>query len=543
MRSRSSFISKATRAVLANFLLLAAGALPAAAPAAAQDSPRAGGELVFVVPAEPPTYDAHREETFAIVHPAAPHYSTLLRVDPFDRGATRLVGDVAESWSVSKDGRTYRFTLRRGVRFHDGSELGARDVKATYDKIVFPPPGVMSNRRGEYIAVEAVESPDPQTVVFRLKWPSPSFLPSLASPFNWIYKADILARDPHWYERNIMGSGPFLFVEYVKGSHWTGKRNPGYWDRGKPYLDGYRAIFIQDSAAQVAAIRGERAMIQFRGFSPPQRDRLVEALGPKITVQESTWECVNPLAINHERKPFDDKRVRRALTLALDRWQGAPALSKISILKEVAGVQGPGTPYAATVAELERLAGYGRDIGKSRAEARRLLREAGAPEGFTFTFKNRGIPNPYEALGVWLADQWRQIGVTAKVETLELGMLYADIRSGNFEVAADFHCSYIVEPDLALFKFQSVDLSPVNYGRYTDRVLDELYQKQSRTPDREERRRLIREFEKRLLDDEAHFIYTLQWHRIVPHSARVRGWTITPSHFLNNQLDTVWLTE
>jgi peptide/nickel transport system substrate-binding protein len=543
MRSRSSFISKATRAVLANFLLLAAGALPAAAPAAAQDSPRAGGELIFVVPAEPPTYDAHREETFAIVHPAAPHYSTLLRVDPFDRGATRLVGDVAESWSVSRDGRTYRFTLRGGVRFHDGSELGARDVKATYDKIIFPPPGVMSNRKGEYLAVEAVEAPDPLTVVFRLKWPSPSFLPSLASPFNWIYKADILARDPHWYERNIMGSGPFLFVEYVKGSHWTGKRNPAYWDRGRPYLDGYRAIFIQDSAAQVAAIRGERAMIQFRGFSPPQRDRLVEALGPKITVQESSWECVNPLAINHERKPFDDKRVRRALTLALDRWQGAPALSKISILKDVAGVQGPGTPYAATVAELERLAGYGRDIGKSRTEARRLLREAGVPEGFTFTFKNRGIPNPYDALGVWLADQWRQIGVTAKIETLELGMLYADIRSGNFEVAADFHCSYIVEPDLALFKFQSVDLSPVNYGRYTDRVLDDLYQKQSRTSDREERRRLIREFEKRLLDDEAHFIYTLQWHRIVPHSARVRGWTITPSHFLNNQLDTVWLAE
>jgi peptide/nickel transport system substrate-binding protein len=110
-------------------------------------------------------------------------------------------------------------------------------------------------------------------------------------------------------------------------------------------------------------------------------------------------------------------------------------------------------------------------------------------------------------------------------------------------VAADFHCSYIVEPDLALFKFQSADLSPVNYSRYTDRTLDDLYQKQSRAADREERRRLIREFEKRLLDDEAHYIYTLQWHRIVPHSARVRGWTITPSHFLNNQLDTVWLSE
>ncbi|HEX6776100.1 MAG TPA: ABC transporter substrate-binding protein, partial [Methylomirabilota bacterium] len=499
--------------------------------------------LVFVVPAEPPSYDAHREETFAVVHPAAPHYNTLLRVDPFDKSGTRVVGDLAESWSVSKDGRTYTFTLRRGVRFHDGSELTARDVKASYDKIIFPPPGIASNRKGEYLVVEAVEARGPLTVVFRLKWASPSFLSSLASPFNWIYKADILVRDIRWYERNVMGTGPFLFVEYVKGSHWIGRKNPDYWDRGKPYLDGYRAIFVQDSAAQVAAIRGQRAMIQFRGFSPPERDTLVAALGPKVTVQESPWECVNPLAINHERKPFDDRRVRRALTLALDRWQGAQALSKITILKEVTGVQGPGTPFAATGPELERLAGYGRDIGKARAEARRLLREAGVPEGFTFTFKNRGIPNPYAALAVWLADQWQQIGVAAKIETLELGMLYADIRGGNFEVAADFHCSYIVEPDLALFKFQSAERSPVNYSRYTDRILDDLYEKQSRASDREERRRLIREFEKRLLDEEVHYIYTLQWHRIVPHSARVRGWTITPSHFLNNQLDTVWLAD
>jgi peptide/nickel transport system substrate-binding protein len=203
-----------------------AGALPAVA----QEAPRQGGELVFVVPAEPPSYDAHREETFAIVHPAAPHYSTLLRVDPFDRGGTRIVGDLAESWSASRDGRTYTFTLRRGVRFHDGSELTARDVKASYDKIIFPPPGIASNRKGEYIVVESVEAPDPLTVVFRLKWASASFLPSLASPFNWIYKAEILGRDMRWYERNIMGTGPFTFVEYVKGSHWIGKKNPSYWD-------------------------------------------------------------------------------------------------------------------------------------------------------------------------------------------------------------------------------------------------------------------------------------------------------------------------
>ena len=528
------------RRFLAGLLLLA---LAASAPAGAQESPRRGGELIFVVPAEPPSYDAHREETFAVVHPAAPHYSTLLRVDPGDRTGTRLVGDLAESWTVAPDGRTYSFRIRRGVRFHDGGELTARDVKASYDKIVFPPPGVTSNRKGEYLGVDAITAPDLSTVVFRLKWPLASFLSSLASPFNWIYKADILARDVHWYEKNVMGTGPFLFVEYVKGSHWIGRRNPDYWDKGKPYLDGYRALFVRESAAQVAAIRGQRAMIQFRGFSPPERDTLVQALGSGVTVQESPWECSNPLAVNHERKPFDDRRVRRALSLALDRYQGATTLSRLTILREVAGVQGATTPFATPPAELERLAGYSRDIAKSRAEARRLLREAGVPEGFAFTFKNRGIPNPYDALGVWLVDQWRQIGLNVRIETLELGMLYRDIFGGNFEVAADFHCSSIVEPDLALFKFQSMDVSPINYSRYVDRTLDDLYQKQSRAADTAERRRYLREFEKRLLDEEAHYIYTFQWHRIVVHSARVRGWTITPSHFLNNQLDTVWLAE
>src|SRR5436853_2652291 len=195
-------------------LLLAA----TAGPAAAQESPRYGGELVFVVPAEPPSYDAHREETFALVHPAAPHYNTLLRVDPADRSGTRIVGDLADSWSVSKDGRTYTFKLRLGVRFHDGSECTSRDVKATYDHIIY---GVASNRKGEYIAVDAVDAPDPSTAVFRLKWATTSFLGSLASPFNWIYNADLLAKDIHWYERNVLGTGPFVFVEYVRSEEHT----------------------------------------------------------------------------------------------------------------------------------------------------------------------------------------------------------------------------------------------------------------------------------------------------------------------------------
>ena len=523
--------------------VIAIVAVGLAGPAAAQEKPRYGGELIFAVPSEPPSYDAHREETFGVIHPLAPHYNTLLRPDPNDRTASKIVGDLAESWTISKDGRTYTLKLRHGVKFHDGAEMTSKDVKASFDKIIFPPAGVASDRKGEYLDVEAVQAPDPYTIVFRLKWPSGSFLMSLASPWNWIYKADILAKDMRWYETHVMGTGPFLFVEHVRGSHWVGKKNPNYWDKGKPYLDGFRAVFIKDSAAQVSAVRGERAHIQFRGFAPSERDSLMQALGPKIAVQESPWNCVILVALNHEKKPFDDKRVRKALTLALDRYQGAQALSKIAIVKEPAGVQVPGMPFATPPAELEKLAGYARDINKSRAEARRLLKEAGVPEGFSFTYKNRGVAMPYEPLAVWLIDQWRQIGVTVKQEVVEAAAYYATLRGGDFEVAADFQCGFIVEPDLDIYKFQSSSISHANYSRYEDKVLDELYVKQARAIDPEERRKALRAFEKRLLDEEVHYIYTLQWHRIIPHSAKVKGWTITPSHYLNQQLDTVWLTD
>jgi peptide/nickel transport system substrate-binding protein len=504
----------------------------------AQERPRSGGELVFVVPAEPPSFDAHREETFGMLHPGAPHYNTLLRVDPFDKTGTRIIGDLAESWTISPDKRTYTFKIRQGVKFHDGSLLTSKDVKASYDHIIFPGPGVVSSRQAAYRLVEAVEAPAADTVVFRLKWNEASFLTNLASPWNWIYRAEILAKDPHWYEKNVNGTGPFKFVEYVRGSHWVGKKNADYWDKGKPYLEGFRAIFIKDPAAQVAAIRGERAMIQFRGFAPSERDQLVSALGSKITVQESPWNCSIQVALNQQKKPFDDRRVRRALSLALDRWNGSKALSRIALVKDVAGIQVPGTQWATPPEELEKLAGYGRDINASRAEARRLLKEAGA-ENLTFTLLNRAVPMPYEPVGVWLIDQWRQIGVNVKQVVLESAAWLQAQKSGDFEVSTNAPCNSIVEPDMDLHWFLST--SPVNFSKHKDTVLDDIYLRQSRATDPEERRKALRAFEKRLYDEEVHYIHTFQWHRIIPHLSKVHGYTVTPSHYLNNQLDTVWL--
>jgi len=166
------------------------------------------------------------------------------------------------------------------------------------------------------------------------------------------------------------------------------------------------------------------------------------------------------------------------------------------------------------------------------------------PEGFSFTFKNRGTPMPYEPVSIWLIDQWRQIGLNVKQEVIEPAAYYGVLRKpDSFEVAMDFQCGYIVEPDLDIYKFISTEKNPDNYGYYTDRVLDELYEKQSRATNPNDRRKILQQFERRVLDEEAHYIMTLQWHRIIPQNAKVHGWQVTPSHYLNNQLDTVWLAQ
>jgi len=246
----------------------------------------------------------------------APFYSVLVRVNPENPASTTdFVCDVCTEIPEPADGgRTYAFPIREDVRFQDGSALTAHDVAASWNKIVDPPEGVISARRGYYSMIDKIEARDPQTVVFRLKFATAAFLPALADPYAFIYKGELLDRDPHWFEKNIMGSGPFRFKEYQLGQSISGARNPDYYHQGLPYLDGFTGIFADRQATRVAAIKGDRAAIEFRGFPPSTRDELVAALGDQITVQESDWNCGNLITPNHKRKPFDDVRVRRALT-------------------------------------------------------------------------------------------------------------------------------------------------------------------------------------------------------------------------------------
>jgi peptide/nickel transport system substrate-binding protein len=509
----------------------------------AQAAPKRGGILKFVVPDEPPSFDGHRETTFALIHPIAPFYSLLIRVNPDEPYKSGdFVCDLCTDMPKAADGgKSYTFHLRKGVKFSDGTDLTAKDVVATYKKIIHPPEGVSSARKAFYVMVDSVSAPDDYTVVFKLKYPSGAFIPALANPYNFIYSKAKLDQDIHWYEKNVMGSGPFIWDGREAGAFIKGKRNPNFYIKGRPYLDGFQAIFAKKQSLRVQAIQGDRAAIEFRGFPPKSRDDLVRALGKQITVQESNWNCVLIATPNSKRKPFDDVRVRRALTLAIDRWGGSKYLSKIAIVKAVGGVVFPGHELAATDAELKQIAGYWPDLKKSRAEAKRLLKEAGQ-ENLKFTLYNRAVDQPYKFVGTWLIDQWKQIGLTVDQKAEPTGPFYANLRrKKDFDVTVNFNCQAVVNPLLDVAAFVSDDKTSNQYGGYQDRELDKMFDAMNQSGDVKEQRAIMRKFEKRVLDEQAHSFITLWWYRIIPHRSYVKGWHITPSHYLNQQLDTVWL--
>ncbi|HJQ61456.1 MAG TPA: ABC transporter substrate-binding protein [Burkholderiales bacterium] len=516
------------------------------APAGAA-APERGGILKYVVPDEPPSFDGHRETTFALIHPLRPFYSLLIRVNPNNPASpTDFVCDLCEGKvpAPTDGGKSYTFKIRKNVKFHSGEPLTAHDVVATYKKIIFPPEGVVSARKAYYTMVESVEAPDDHTVAFKLKYPSGAFIPALAVPFNFIYQKAKLDKDMHWYEKNINGTGAFRFKEREAGAVIRGERNKDYYVKGRPYLDGFEAIFAKKESLRVQAIRGDRAAIEFRSFPPKSRDDLVKALGKDITVQESPWNCGLLITPNHDRKPFDDVRVRRALTLAVDRWGGSNYLSKIAIVKTVGGIAFPGHPLAASKEELQKIAGYWPDIKKSRAEAKRLLKEAGADLSKTYYFNNRAVDQPYKIVGTWLIDQWKQVGLKFEQHVFPTGPFYDMLRQKReFDVSIDFNCQSVVNPLLDVSKYLSDTRSKSQYGGYQDPEVDALFDKMNQSGDPKEQRKLMRQMEKLTLDTHANMFLTLWWHRIVPHRSYVKGWKVSPSHYLNQSLDNVWIDQ
>jgi peptide/nickel transport system substrate-binding protein len=522
-----------------------AAALAAAGTVTAQEEgAKYGGTLTYMIPADsPPSFDAHREQTYALIHSAAPFYSTLIRINPYNPGSTTdIVCDVCTAMpKPTDDGKTYTFKIRDDVKFHNGDKLTAYDVAASLNKIAFPPEGTLSPRSATFMMVKGIEATDKHTVVIHLKFATNAFLPALADPFNWIYQKKVLDKDIHWYEHNIMGSGPFEFVSYQAGQSIKGKRSPHYYHKGLPYLDAFEGIYAPKQAVQLDAIRADRAATEFRGYPPSAMEQLKQELGDKLVIQTHDWNCTLGAWVNHQKKPFDDVRVRRALTLAIDRWGSAPGLSKITLMHTVGSLVFPGSPLAPSKAEIEKIAGFWPDIEKSRAEARKLLREAGA-EGLTFEIMNRDVDQPYKYLGTWLIDQWGKVGLHVTQRVVPTGPWFAALRSGDFSVSTGGSCHGIVNPVIDVQPWLPRSVSNSNYGYYEDPQESEIYDKVLHETDITTQRALMYQFVKRVLDEQAHFILTFWWNRMVPLRSYVHGWKIGPSHYLNQDLSTIWLS-
>jgi peptide/nickel transport system substrate-binding protein len=522
-------------------LTLLTGALVALAPtpAPAADTPRRGGVLLAVIGADPPSLDPHQESTFANIELVAPLYSTLLQLDPYSY--PKIIGDLATEWKISPDGLTYTFKIHPGVQFHDGSALTAADVKASYDKIIFPPQGVRSVRKNAYTAVAAVEAPDATTVVFRLKFPSASLLANLASPWNVIFPKKYLDQDPNYFKTHVIGSGPFKFKSYTRGSTFEGERNSSYFVKDRPYLDGYKFYISPETSVRAAAVRSGRAYIEFRNLPDAEVDAIRKQLGDKVSVQETPMTGQWGIAINNTKKPFDDVRVRRALTLAIDRYTMGKVLAPLTGLKFVGGLMRPGSEWGMPPAELEKLPGFGRDIEKNRAEARKLLAEAGYPNGFKVVLKNRNVKLPYQDFAVFLIGEWKKVGIEVENRPLETAAWFSDGQdTGNFELIVAPTVEFSDDPDQFLGRYATG--STQNWGRFSDPQVDDLFSRQVRSLDPAERKKLITQMEQRVLEN-AYFMPGLWWSRNLVHWTKVKNYIAPPNHYTNQKLQDVWLSE
>lgn len=519
----------------AAFALAAAAALPAAAQA-----PKKGGILNFAVVAEPPTLDCHATGTFAMVHPVSPQYSTLLKyAGPHDK--LKAVGDLAETWETAKDGLSYTFKLRKGVKFHDGTDLTSADIKASYNRIINPPEGVISQRKVVHQDIGDIETPDAHTVIFKMKRVNASMILHFASPFNCIYSAAQLAKDPRFPEKTVMGTGAYQFVEYVKGSHWSAKRFEGYYQKDRPYLDGYKVFFVKTPGV-VTGMRGGQFDAEFRGRTPAERDQLVSAMKDQVTVVEGPWITNIQIAFNNERKPLDDRRVRQALSLAVDRWGASESIGKVSLIKGVSGVFRPGAPWSLSKAAMEKIPGFWPDINKSREEAKRLLKEAGVPN-LKLKLLNRQIGEPFTPAGIYVVDQLRRIGVEVEHVQLETKLYFDNMHKGEFDMVVTNVSDFIDDPNA---QFNTL-LTPaksgaIAYSRHKDAKVDDMYDRQSGTIDEAQRMKLVNELETYVLT-EAHSMPLLWYQRIVVNNKKVKGWELQPSHFTGQSLVDVWLDQ
>ena len=433
-----------------------------------------------MIPADaPPSFDGHRETTFATVQAVAPFYSVLIRINPENPSRPPI-----SSATLHRDAEADR--RRQDLHFQDprrgqvprrlAADRGRCRRELAGDRL--------SAARACPARAQAyfIDGRQGRGARRRRPWSSGSnsrpraFLPALADPFAFIYKKKMLDKDPHWYEKNVMGSGPFKFAGYETGQSIKGERNPDYYVKGLPYLDGFIGIFAAKQATRIDAIRADRAAMEFRGMPPSARDELVKELGDKITVQDSDWNCGNLV----DPQPQAEAVRRRA---------GAPrAGSGDRPVERRAGARQDRDRPDRRRHRLPRLAAGG-DQGGAAADRRVLARhrevarrgQAAAEGGrrrrtSTSSCSTATSTSPTNMSAPWLIDEWSKIGLKVTQKVLPTGPFFDALRTGNFDVTVEANCHGVVNPLLDIGKFLPHSVYAENYGNYDDDKEIELYQ-------------------------------------------------------------------
>ena len=380
-------------------IALLAGLLLAGQALAQDPPPVRGGTIAVAIAVEPPGWDPTLSTSQEIARVTYGNvYEGLVR---FDRKG-EVVPALATGWQVSTDGLAWTFTLRAGVRFHDGSPLTAEDVLFKFERARDPDSGHVNH--GYYAAVADVRAPDAGTIVFELTQPSRSLLYNLARPDAIIYPAALAETQ----RSQPVGTGPFRFARYVEGSEVRLERFDGYWDPELPYLDGATFRIIGDANARVAALQaGDVDLIG--ATVPPEQVRVLQA-DPALKVALGTATVEVTVAMNNSRPPFDDPRVRQAITHAIDK--DAIVQGAFFGLGTVIGTHmSPSEAYYLDLTDT-----YPYDPERARA----LLAEAGFADGLRFDFE---LP-PYvteRLTGEIIAQQLREVGITVNLSVVEWG--------------------------------------------------------------------------------------------------------------------------
>lgn len=529
-----------TKRIVATLLAMATGlatGVAGTAHAQAAATPVRGGTFVYAITqGEPSTLDCHSGISINIALRVAPHYSSLVQINPSD--ASQFIGDVAKSWVIAPDGKTATFTLHDNVLFHDGTPLTSRDVKASLDRIRNPPKGVSSPRQALFADVTSVEAPDKLTVVIRLASPMPILLTALAGTKGCILSEALLKSDPDYPARKVMGSGPFKFVRYTPGNEWVGERFDKYFVAGRPYLDGFRALSMTTTAA-INAIAAGQVMTDFRGVAQTEVPRIKAARGDKVRVHQS--DAINLLLmmyVNGRKPELADPRVRRAIALSLDHWGGAKLVERSTGTSAPGGLLRPGSEFARTPDELSSLPGFRKDMDAARAEARKLLAEAGKTN-LTLRLLNR---KPFPYVGVFLIDQLRQIGITVTQEMPEDPQYLAKREAGDYDFVLGAFPDFDDDPTLLWSNIISASKNRENFSFYEDPKLDAYYQSQKLATNPAQRKAILQEAEAYILNQG--YILPFFWgRRTIVMSSEVGGYVPTHSNWVGMDLSHLWLVK